>query len=182
MTWSGQTSVRNASSVTSTFSVENEERKTGSLTCGPSARPGARPRAGLHSRFARVSQGGLAPRLGEHVAPAVDVCQNVVPQRRVLGVGPLLEPGAREPLRLVESDAAIQIELGEIEVALGESRVAIDGLAIGPLLGVPLTELFVEPPEVERRLEARARVPCDLALVLRDRGLRVVPSLGEERQ
>jgi len=32
------------------------------------------------------------------VAPAVDVGQNVVPQGRVLGVGPLLQPGAREPL------------------------------------------------------------------------------------
>src|SRR5688572_23791532 len=83
-------------------------------------------------------------RVGMPALPAVDIRKHVVPERRVLRLGAELEPLARVERRLVEP-AAIETELREIEIALGEARIDGDRFPIGPLGLCALAQLLMKP-------------------------------------
>src|SRR5918993_1246690 len=143
-----------------------------SLPSGPSLEPQA---------LDRPAAFGFAAGVGHQPLPAVDVGEHVVAEWRVLGGGTGVESLFREADRLVEMPPLIEVELGEIEVTLRESRIQLDRFSVGRLLPRRVPHLLAQFAQVERRLEG-ARLGVDLLLVLRRRRLQVAARLRDQRQ
>ena len=121
-------------------------------------------------------------RFGGPPLARINIGDHVVAERRISASGAEVDPFSRERQRFVEPLSLIQIQLGEIQMTLGELRIHFDCMAVGIRLRGAIASARIHFPEVEPRLVARLRVELDLLPVLGDRLLRMPALLGNERE